>query len=251
MTPSLIWTRAAADWNEDEAELRPLFEANAVLRLPCLRTAPRTPEVTDERCDYLVFTSANAARYGLAHPRLVDGARQARQIFTHGEKTAEALRAAGLHPHVIQSARTAADLCAWLGANIPRPARFGLPSAAEPAYPLATELEAHGFTASTWTCYATEAVATDTHGRELNMTTVAKYIDELRCVIAFASPSAVQGFAKVFRPASNRLGAALVAVAIGPTTETAASQYFQRVTVAKANTVESLIKAAHDTLRSL
>ena len=133
-TKSLIWTRSIADWQDDAATILTPVSSNLVIHIPCLELAASTPKLKNFSCDYVIFTSANAVRFGLAVPEIDEAVRGARGIFTHGEATAAALKTRGLTP-IVAPVRTAAELSEWLETKLPPQAALGLPCAAEPAWP--------------------------------------------------------------------------------------------------------------------
>jgi len=246
-TKSLIWTRSIADWQDDAATILTAVPSRLVLRIPCLELAASTPKLENFSCDYIIFTSANAVRFGLAVRDIDEAVRGARGIFTHGEATAAALRARGLTP-IVAPVRTAAELSEWLATKLPPQAAVGLPCAAEPAWPMAQELKKKGFQASMWVCYETVAEATTTDRKALSPPAISDLCSNLNGVVAFASPSAVRGFAKVFQPELNRLHQALIAATIGPSTQAAAKAHFASVRMATTNSLPALVQLALDNL---
>ena len=248
-TNVLIWTRSVADWQVDATTILTPVPAHRVFHIPCLALAVQTPKTDNFSCDYVVFTSANAVRFGLAVENIAKAVLGAREIFTHGEATATALRQRGLKPNVAP-VRTAAELCEWLETKLPPQATLGLPCAAEPAWPMDQELGKKGFKASNWICYETVAGATTTNGKALSAQGIADLISSLNGVIAFASPSAVRGFAKVFMPELNRLHHAIIATTIGPSTQAAAAAHFEIVKTATTNSLPALVQLSLDNLYS-
>ena len=246
-TKSLIWTRSIADWQDDAATILTPVSSNLVIHIPCLELAASTPKLKNFSCDYVIFTSANAVRFGLAVPEIDEAVRGARGIFTHGEATAAALKTRGLTP-IVAPVRTAAELSEWLETKLPPQAALGLPCAAEPAWPMAQELSKKGFKATNWVCYQTVANATTTDGKALSPPAISDLCSNLSGVVAFASPSAVRGFAKVFQPELNRLHKALIAATIGPSTQAAAKAHFQFVKMAATNSLPALVQLALDNL---
>ncbi len=246
-TQSLIWTRSIADWQDDAANILKPAPSHLVNHIPCLALAASTPKLENFSCDYVVFTSANAVRFGLAVRDIDEAVRGARGIFTHGEATAAALKARGLKP-IVAPVRTAAELSEWLETKLPPQAAIGLPCAAEPAWPMADELSRKGFKASNWVCYETVAEATTTEGKALSAQAVSELCSNLSGVVAFASPSAVRGFAKVFQPELNRLHKVLTAATIGPSTHAAAKAHFEIVRMAASNSLPALVQLALDNL---
>ena len=246
-TQSLIWTRSIADWQDDAATILTAVPSRLIIHIPCLGLAASTPKIANFSCDYVIFTSANAVRFGLAVRDIDEAVRGARGIFTHGEATAAALRARGLNP-IVAPVRTAAELSEWLETKLPPQAAVGLPCAAEPAWPMAEELRKKGFTASNWVCYETVAEATNTDGKTFSTQAISDLCSNLNGVIAFASPSAVRGFAKIFKPELNHLRKALVAATIGPSTQAAAKAHFEFVRMATTNSLPALVQLALDNL---
>ena len=242
---TLIWTRGLQDWAVDAPVLSGSAAASwDLLHIPCveIRTLPLVlPQGTP---DYVVITSANAAKRAADNPAFKQSMLAAKQVLTHGAKTAKALQALGINATLVSSASTAADLCTWLGQNLQKPAHIWLPVAAEPAFDMAAGLAALGFATSVLPCYETLAEARQANREPFSEALVAQLQQELTGVICFASPSAVAGFARVFAPRSHALGRSLHACVIGPTTEAAAVAYFERVTVAAEASIEALVAKA-------
>jgi len=242
---TLIWTRSVEDWPADAPVLSRSAAATwDLLHIPCVEIRPLPLLLPQVAPDYVVITSANAAKRAAGEPALKQSMLAAKQVFTHGAKTAKALQALGINATLVHSASTAADLCTWLGQNLQKPAHIWLPIAAEPAFDLAAGLAALGFATSVLPCYETLAEARQANRELFGAAQIAKLQQELTGVICFASPSAVAGFARVFAPRSHALGKSLHACVIGPTTEAAAVAYFERVTVAAEASMEALVARA-------
>lgn len=241
----LVWTRALAEWAEDELKLRQaaLGAAVRVISLPCIRIEPLAATLPDERpFDAAVLTSASALRHA---PRsLRDALRGCRRVFTHGDKTAEAARAAGIATIEKESVRTAKELAAHVVRELAPGSRVLLPTAEEPAFDMTGALEAAGLEVVAISTYRTHAEARRQDGGRLEPGDIAAAIRDWSGVVCFTSPSAVRAFTAAFAPASNRLRDALTAVAVGPTTAEACSGHFAAVRASAANTLEALLQSA-------
>ena len=242
---TLIWTRSIQDWAVDA----PVLSGSAagswdLLHIPCVEIRPLPLVLPQGTPDYVVITSANAAKRAADDPAFKQSMLAAKQVLTHGAKTAKALQALGIDATLVRSASTAADLCLWLGHQLQQAAHIWLPVAAEPAFDMAAGLAALGFSTSVLPCYETLAEARQANLEPFSRAMVAKLQQELTGVICFASPSAVAGFARVFEPSGHALGRSLHACVIGPTTEAAAVAYFERVTVAAEASIEALVTRA-------
>lgn len=241
----LIWTKARKDWVEEERLLAPQLQPGwQLMHIPCIEIEPVPLIVPPQTPDYVVVTSANAARRAAADQSMKQAMRAAKQVYTHGAKTAQVLRALGIDTTLVSSAQTAEDLCAWIGQNLQRPAQIWLPTAAQPAFDMAAGLAARGFSTTVLPCYKTVSAAKQANGDRFTEALVAQLCQSLSGVVCFASPSAVAGFAAVFAPTKDTLGASLHACVIGPTTAAAAAPYFTHVTAAAAARIDALAAMA-------
>ncbi|MEN9834130.1 MAG: hypothetical protein RL011_323 [Pseudomonadota bacterium] len=239
----LIWTRSIEDWTSDRTLPPFMNPAYNAVHVPCIAVQGLNFTASVEPADYVVFTSANAVSFSMRVPELALVTKSAASVYTHGEATAAALESFGIKATKIE-VRTAEELSNWLVQHLPANAHISIPGADEPAWPMAPSLAKHGFNAKSYSVYQTSAVARDHTGRLWTSADIKSLTDYWCGVIAFASPSAVRGFASVFKPGDNRLGKKLVAVAIGPTTRDTAAVHFQRVETAAVNSVASLAEKA-------
>lgn len=240
---SLIWTRSLADWAADRSLTALVAASDVVLHVPCISIQAITLTETVKPATHVVFTSVNAAVLSMAIPQLATIVRVAKVVYSHGDATVEALRASGIQA-VKVPVRTAEELSLWLASHLPPAAHVCIPGAEAPAWPMAESLRKLGFQVASYSVYRTRAIACNQAGQAWTPAATKEATQQWCGVIAFASPSAVAGFAAVFHPKDNQLSSKLVAVAIGPTTRNAAKSHFVRVEMAAANTVSSLAAKA-------
>jgi uroporphyrinogen-III synthase len=257
MKKDIIWTRSIGDWDEDR-KLFPTADAR-VLHLPCIRIVARNvtaaeatsaaadPNVANSVASHVVFTSANAARYALRLPHLVHTVRKASAVYTHGKVTAAILRAAGIRVQFVE-AKNGKSLGDFLVGVLPQGASLLWPCGEAVAHDFSPDLQAKGITVQRLVLYDTLLEMTDADARPLTAETRADLIQSLRGVVCFASPSSARCFIETLKPKENRLGTALVALAIGPTTAEEVQGHFAVVQVAREATVAAL---AADGLRYL
>jgi uroporphyrinogen-III synthase len=245
----LVWTRALAEWAEDELKLWQvaLGPSVQVVRLPCIRVEPLAATLPDERpFEAAVLTSASALRHA---PRpLREAIQGCQRVFTHGDKTAEAARAAGITTIEKEAVRTAKELAAHVLRELAPGSRVLVPTAEEPAFDMAGTLTAAGLEAFAVATYRTHAEARRQDGGQLDPEEIAAATRDWSGVVCFTSPSAVRAFTAAFAPASNRLKEALTAVAVGPTTAEVCRGQFAVVRASAANAVETLLQTAKEEL---
>lgn len=198
----------------------PLCDALAALgaraiALPVIALEPLPPgDVSDSlgrlgEYDWIVFTSANAVRFfwslkgGTGRDSLPPGVR----IAAIGPATAAALRETGATPSVVPTAFRAAELPAAMGAIAG--SRILLPRSAQGRDETLAVLEAAGARVEHLAIYRT--VFTRPPAAELRL------LDERIDAVTFASPSAVNGFNALGRPAQAVMARAALAC-IGPVT---------------------------------
>ena len=245
----LIWTRAAAEWDDDEPLLASLDPASWTLwRLPCLATQPCTADLSPSSSmgsSYtgLILTSATAVRVFAATAAGATLLRSGCPAYTHGPKTAALLTRLGAMPRHVDVA-TAQELMGWLSKNLRPTDRLLWPRAKEAAFDLKAALAPFGIRVDDPVVYQTEPRLTDASGQPPTAAALADWVARWSGVACFASPSAVTGFASALRPATNRLGEALTAVCTGPTTAAAAAQHFAKVITAPRPGVAALLATA-------
>lgn len=239
---SLVWTRPAADWQDDEVLLQ-ISQAKArTLRLPCMAVIPlKAPDVTG-KFDAFVFTSSKAAEFALTNHSVMMAAKQA-AVYTHGPTTAKTLLRYGLKAEVID-VRTAAELAKAIIKKLAPGTHVLWPRAKEPAFDLDDALNEGGLIATSFVCYRTETGILGLDGKPLAKDRLQTLRDSLQGVVCFASPSAVDGFTQDLNPKGHRLGQELIAVALGPTTAKACAGHFKVVKKARTNGMEALVEAA-------
>jgi uroporphyrinogen-III synthase len=245
----LVWTRALAEWAEDELKLwqAALGPSVRVVRLPCIRVEALAATLPDLRpFDAAVLTSASALRHATGPLR--DALQACRRVFTHGDKTAEAARTAGITTIEKEGVRTAKELAAHVLRELAPGSRVLVPTAEEPAFDMAGALTAAGLEAVAVSTYRTHAEARRQDGGRLTPEDIAAATRDWSGVVCFTSPSAVRAFTAAFAPASNRLRDALTAVAVGPTTAEACTGQFAVVRASAANAIGTLVQTAKEEL---
>ena len=232
----MIWTRSERDWDLDQ----PLWTKTAehLLRLPCIHTVIRPLTRPKGAVDALVFTSRNGVL--AAHtedPALLTAA----PSLTHGAATANELAQRGAAVERVD-VRTAEELAAqlatrWAGSR----KTVWIVGPTRPAYDIAAHLAEEGHAATHLAAYETIAeVASE--GGPLTPALRMQILPQLRGVIGFASPSAVESFVHAFGQAGTDRPADLAAVCLGPTTSKAARAHFSEVKTCETSTTEVLAK---------
>lgn len=246
--PVLVWTRGLADWQDDQLRLNSsgLGELATIVHLPCIRTVAVASKIPSGPWHAAVITSATVLQH--ASPALLHELKQCKAIYTHGEKTAEAVRAAQLPVHWLNEARTAEGLERLVSALLPAGASILLPGAAEPAFDMAASLMARGHAARHVPCYRTEEALAYPDGTLPKEAEIRAFVDQWQGLACFTSPSAVRAFVKGLNPKGNRLYQGLTGLALGPTTARAMEEHFAHIKIAPVNAVASLIQLAKDTL---
>jgi uroporphyrinogen-III synthase len=245
----LVWTRAAADWDADRVLLVPHIPSGVrIVRLPCISTSSLpVPELKPPTPDHVLFTSPTAVAQTFKIPSAALAVRAATSVWTFGAQTAARLAELGVKARLVDEAKTAEAFGAYLTRHLPKGATVLLPAPEAPAYDLAGKLRGGGFTVTPLICYRTIPEATQADGKPLSKDDIAAFGESLAGVVAFASPSAVQGFADAFlseKGVAARLKDALVAIVIGPTTANAAMKRFSLVFAAKESSAAALAEAA-------
>ncbi len=234
---SLVWTRPASDWVSDEILLKSMAAKARIERLPCVKILPVAAKKITGSYDTFVFTSSKAADLALADAKMVERAKGAANIFTHGPSTAKTLAKHGLKAEVID-VRTGQELATALKTRLAPGARVLWPRVEDPAHDIETDLKNAGFDADSFVCYRTETRVYGLDGKPLAKGRLEELKDNLTGVVCFASPSAVEGFLK------DLPGKSLIAVALGPTTTAACEGRFKRLYMASENGIEALVKRA-------
>jgi uroporphyrinogen-III synthase len=219
-----------------------------VIEVPSIEIAPAAdPAPLDaalgglETYDWVVFASANAVRavlgrliaLGLPPTLTARGPR----LASAGAATSVALRAAFPRDTITLEAREhfgAAGLLEAFEARLTPGCRVLLPASSRAREELPAGLRARGAEVSLVTAYETVEPADLAEA-------VRRCLDEGFDLVLFASPSAVEAFAA----AAGERGHGRPAVAIGPTTEVAATAAgFDVRGIASPSTAEGLVEAA-------
>lgn len=247
--PSLIWTRARTDWEQDQqTALAVGIDPSSLLHIPCLsfQAVPVTKDV--QAANYVIFTSSNAVRYAMQVERLAQVIRAAVKIFAIGAGTAQALSHYGLTAVPGVSGKDGKEL-AEIIVSRGDGGSFLIPITQVPAFDLAGYLKKHGRQAEAVVCYETLSTATKSDGSEYSEDEAAQLAETMSGVICFASPSAVRGFDNVFHVRENELGKKLIPVAIGKTTCNEVLQYFPQCKIAESATTNELLSCAADVFK--
>lgn len=236
---TLIWTRAVSDWSDDRIHL-----PAGTVHIPCLRRVSLVPHVAEGYPFPYVVVSSVAAVQALAglvklRERLVSST-----FFCFGRRTASELAVNGYRQSLCP-VTSSAGLVDYLADQLPATSRLAVLTAKQPAFPVAEGLRARGFEVSQFVLYQTIVGASLADGSVLDANQRATIANN-RSVICFASPSAVQGFTKVFHNEIDRLKKKFRAVAIGQTTARQLTTSLPSIPCYLADdfTLTSLIKTA-------
>ena len=246
----LIWTRAAADIPGDLQRLG--CQEYELAFLPCLKlTALPIPTVVQDT-GAVVFTSAHGVQFASEDGKFWPVVANAPRVFAVGAATASALHRLGLK-NVVEgdSAQGAEGLGPALLKEIPRGATVILAVAKDPAFALADMLADGGLKIQRLALYETAAGITDRRGQPLPPAEQWAALDLLtvsRCLVCFASPSAVRGLTAAFILAKKAIPSIWEAVVIGATTEKAVTPHFPIHHKARWATLEDLFLTAQQRL---
>lgn len=224
----IVVTRASAQAHELVEALR--SSGARVTSLPCIRIEPAPGAVTAIRdaltqraCNWLFFTSANAAT------ELGKWRRQLAPVLPSsvaaiGSKTAEAVRAAGFAVHFEAKPGTAADFVAQFIDAGHKARRIFYPASANADERLETLLARHGIALIRVDLYRTVAA--------VQTAEVEPLVQKPPDAIVFYSPSAVQAFFAALPEGAEAKLAPTLFAAIGPTTRAALERVGARCIVA-------------------
>ena len=234
------------DWEHDQKILEGLrVEA---LHLPCLSMTGLAVKFPKHKPQIFVFTSANAVRYAARHPALVNLMRGSECVYAIGIGTLSALREFKVQGEVPEGVKNAEELAVYMSRNIRPDTYVAWPSSREPSYDLQGHLARYGIYVTPLPVYATEKQLHLPNGKLPDQPTIERYIQSLEGVVCFASPSAIDGFARTLAPSENRLRRELTAVVIGTTTKAACEGHFDRIITIAEPRVELLAETARATL---
>lgn len=241
---SIIWTRAIDDWQRDLTIIAELnVDAHTVLHIPSVSF--RAVDVGDKvaLANYVIFHSSNAVRFAMGQEKIASAVRTAVKIFSIGKGTSETLSTYGLSAtpgFAGNSAKHLADQILQSGVG----GTFLIPTAKEQALDSAAYLRSQGRSAEAVVCYETKRLATNASGVAFSASEAKDVGNKLSGVICFASPSAVEGFSKVFALSGSGLSKKLVPVAIGATTKAEVLKHFATCFCSAQSTVPSLFVEA-------
>jgi uroporphyrinogen-III synthase len=238
----LIWTRSIDDWTHDDAILKKL--SVDVLHLPCIAIRPLSVKFPRQKPHVFVITSTNGVKYAARHVALLNLMRTSESVFAIGPVTKEALAEHKISAEIPQGVDNAESLAQWLSHNLKPGTDVAWPCAKEPHYDITAHLAPYDIIVEALPVYETERSLHLPHGKHPDAPDIERYIQSLQGVVCFASPSAVQGFAKSLQPSDNRLKHELTAVSIGPSTTAACKGLFERIETAPEPSIESLAQTA-------
>lgn len=238
----LIWTRSADDWEHD----KPILDATDVdvLHLPCIAMTGLAVRFPKRKPQIFIFTSGNAVRYAARHPALFNLMRSSEGVLAVGPGTKEALKAFKINAEVPAGVANAEQLTEWMAHNLRPGTDVAWPCSKEPSYDIAANLVRYDIHVEPLAVYATEKALHLPHGKMPDDGDIERYIQSLEGVVCFASPSAIDGFARSLNPSENRLRHELTACCIGQTTAAFAEGHFDKIVVAPTPSIESLVETA-------
>lgn len=266
--PLVIWTRSAADLATDRALLDqhkveiihvPCIRSEAIARgMSELRDALRTKETraSSPLDRWLILTSQNAVKtlikLAKADSDFKLALRSIAKVITHGRQTAAAARP--LFEDRIEclesptSEQLATKIAGELGTGGNK-IEILWPCAEESAFDVAGRLVADGQNARRIPVYRTVAAPSDDSGEPLDQAAcnakagqIAARVQNVKCVICFASPSAVEGWLRLTRNTPALSPRYLTAAVIGPTTgRAAAAAAFGNIVVSAWPDLQDLI----------
>lgn len=238
----LIWTRSIDDWKHDKQILDKVD--SDVLHLPCIAMTGLSVKFPRRKPQVFIVTSGNAIRYSARHAALLNLMRTAEAVFAIGPGTKEALREFKIPAEIPPGVINAESLSDWLAQNLRPGSDIAWPCSKEPSYDIAAHLRRYDINVEPLAVYETERSLHLPHGKHPEKSDIERYIQSLEGVVCFASPSAVQGFAKSLHPADNRLKHELIAVCIGETTAAACKGQFEQIEVIASPSIELMAETA-------
>jgi uroporphyrinogen-III synthase len=238
----MIWTRSADDWEHD----KPILEATDVdvLHLPCIAMTGLPVKFPKRKPQMFIFTSANAVRYSSRHPALFNLMRTSEGVLAVGPGTKESLKSHKINAEVPPGVSNAEQLTEWMAHNLRPGTDVAWPCSKDPNYDIAGTLARYDIQVDPLPVYATEKCLHLPHGKAPDADDIERYIQSLEGVVCFASPSAIDGFARSLNPSENRLRHELIACCIGQTTAAFAEGHFDKILIAPTSTIESLVEIA-------
>ncbi len=244
----IVWTRAIEDWQRDQSIVeKQKIDLRILVHIPCVSFSPVPLTAPVSAANYVIFHSSNAVRFAMANEKLAAAIRMAVKIFAIGKGTSDTMKDFGLSStpgFAANSAKQLADQILQSGVG----GTFLIPTAKEHAFDSAAYLRSHGRIAESVPCYETKRQATKANGSDFTSAEVLAEGKKLSGIICFASPSAVEGFCKVFDVKSTGLNKTLLPVAIGATTESEVIKHFETCSRSEQSTVSSLLEEAQKQL---
>jgi uroporphyrinogen-III synthase len=267
--PLVVWTRSAADLATD----RPFLDQQSVqiIHIPCIRSEVIQSGINDLRKSlikenrnecrtkksyWMIFTSQNAVKVleeaCAKDPDLAAALKNVDKIITHGRQTAAT--ASAVFGEKIQcmesvtSEQFAAKVATVLKTINQNPAMLW-PCALEHAFDVVEHLVGQGNSATRIPVYRTSPAPSDEAGRPLDeeglkakAEQIAARVRNAKCVVCFASPSAVEGWLRLTQNTPFLSPRSLTAAVIGPTTgRAAATAGFGNIVVSAWPNLQDLI----------
>jgi uroporphyrinogen-III synthase len=240
--PLIVWTRSSDDWKQD----KPVLKSHNfdVLHLPCISMTGMAVKFPKRKPHMFIVTSTNAVLFTARHAALFNLMRSSEGVFAVGNATKDALKAHKIDAEVPPGVTNAEQLARWMANNLRPGTDVAWPCSREPSFDIAGVLSRYDIQVDPLPVYATEKALHLPHGKLPDQDDINRFIGSLEGVVCFASPSAIDGFARTLNPSENRLKESLVACCIGSTTAAFAEGHFDRIVVAPTQSVESLIETA-------
>ena len=244
----LIWTRSSDDWERD----KPILDVHDVdvLHLPCIAMTGLAVKFPKRKPQVFILTSGNAVRYAARHPALFNLMRSSEAVFAIGPGTKEALKEFKISAEIPPGVGNAEQLTDWLAHNIRPGTDVAWPCSREPSYDIAGQLSRYDIHVDQLSVYATDKSLHLPHGKAPDAEDIERYVQSLEGVVCFASPSAIDGFARSLNPSDNRLRQELTACCIGTTTAAFCEGHFDNIVISPTPSVESLVETAVKVLQS-
>lgn len=217
-----------------------LFKQHEIVHIPCIAIQEiETIEFSrDDSAILWVFTSKHASEIFLRRSDLRRHLQENDTCVGLGAKTVANLDW-NRPVHIPEKEGNAKDLCRFIIDNYSKGKVVAVGGNLR-SFDIAKSLNQHGFSATRLDIYTTLIGAKSGKGREFSKEEISDLKKNLKGTIAFASPSAVKGFVKVFAPRENRLSG-LEAITLGQNAFELAKEHFKQVKKTSNNSLESLL----------
>lgn len=269
---SLIWTRSCNDWAQDRKYLQTVTAGeHPVIHLPCIRKKAIEWSQNQPIEDWLspksvfVFSSSYAVELACKDPRLLPALKNLGAICMSLAGRKILLEKGIKEPRLgikdgqqgqpkIETINYGKDLAEYLCARLDRQASEAvLLGGTQRAYDLASHLHRKKFKAINLDLYQTQLGAHHRSGRRLSEGEIQEIRQLPSALVCFASPSAIRGFIQGIWQKSPEQGnctnqpwnsSQFHAHVIGLTTQKAALDYFEHVSVSPSTHISSLVASA-------